>query len=322
MAAHPLPTWTPPTPTRLQRFRQNPPAFIATWLYSCRPRPPPPSILDVAADPQAITVVCVSDTHNTRPSVPDGDLLLHAGDLTNGGSFRELQDQLDWLSSLPHPHKVVIAGNHDRLLDQDFLDRFPDKMCETEGASRADLDWHDMHYLCHASKTLRFANGRRLTIFGCPQTPLCGTFAFQYPPIRDVWADAVPPDTDILLTHGPPRAYLDMNGKGCPHLLREISKKRPPLVVFGHIHAGHGIQEVAYGGLEGAYQRIMADEGNWAVVLGMVFWLLLSWSKTLVPSALLSSRAEKNGKLRGRMVNAAMGGCNDQKQYPATVIQM
>ncbi|KAG5917596.1 hypothetical protein E4U42_007184 [Claviceps africana] len=318
MAPSPLPTWTPPTPTRLQRFRQNPSCFIAQWLYSPRPRPSPTSTpVHDAADPQALTVVCVSDTHNTRPAVPDGHLLLHAGDLTNGGSFQELQDQLDWLSSLPHPHKVVIAGNHDRLLDADFIARFPDKICETKGASRADLNWHDLHYLCHASKTLRFANGRSLRIFGSPQMPLCGTFAFQYPPIRDVWAGAVPPDTDILLTHGPPRAYLDMNGKGCPHLLREIAKKRPPLVVFGHIHAGHGIQEVAYHGLEGGYQRVMADEGNWAVVLAMFFWLLVSWSSTLVPEALLPSR-----KPRGRMVNAAIGGATDQRQYPATVVQI
>ena len=61
-----------------------------------------------------IRVVCLSDTHDQVPSeVPDGDLLIHAGDLTNPGTAASIQKQLDWLASLPHPHKIVVAGNHD-----------------------------------------------------------------------------------------------------------------------------------------------------------------------------------------------------------------
>ncbi|KAG6037441.1 hypothetical protein E4U41_005083 [Claviceps citrina] len=347
MAPPPLPTWTPPTPTAYQRFRRDPPYFMAQWLHSRRPPPRPPPrnvpvhdndtnndnnkiiIINDHLDP--LTVVCLSDTHNTRPPVPDGDLLLHAGDLTEGGSFQELQDQLDWLSSLPHAHKVLIAGNHDRLLDADFVARFPDKICEEPGASGADLDWHGMTYLDHASTTVRFANGRTLRIFGSPRTPLCGTFAFQYPPIRDVWAGAVPPGTDVLLTHGPPRGYLDLDGKGCPHLLREMARTRPALVVFGHIHAGHGVREVSYRGLERGYQRAMAGEGSWAVVLAMMFWLLVSWVRALVAVALLpfgassSSRKQRTNTAATAtttMVNAAVGGRNDRQQYPATVLQI
>lgn len=38
---------------------------------------------------------------HTRPpiSIPPGDILLHAGDLTNYGTFDELQAQLMWLTS-------------------------------------------------------------------------------------------------------------------------------------------------------------------------------------------------------------------------------
>lgn len=33
--------------------------------------------------------VCVSDTHNQTLKLPKGDVLIHAGDLTNQGSFSE-----------------------------------------------------------------------------------------------------------------------------------------------------------------------------------------------------------------------------------------
>lgn len=62
----------------------------------------------------AIRLVCISDTHTHKPaSLPPGDVLIHAGDLTNDGSVAEIQDQVDWLSSLPYKHKLVICGNHD-----------------------------------------------------------------------------------------------------------------------------------------------------------------------------------------------------------------
>ncbi|KAF7128406.1 hypothetical protein CNMCM5793_003136 [Aspergillus hiratsukae] len=65
------------------------------------PRLPPP-------DAHPIRVVCISDTHTLEwNEVPDGDLLIHAGDLCNDGSIREIQAAVDWLQTLPHPHKVT-----------------------------------------------------------------------------------------------------------------------------------------------------------------------------------------------------------------------
>ena len=60
-----------------------------------------------------VKIVCISDTHNTQPEVPPGDILIHAGDLSQSGSIEEIQAQLDWLKAQPHEHKVFIAGNHD-----------------------------------------------------------------------------------------------------------------------------------------------------------------------------------------------------------------
>lgn len=56
-------------------------------------------------------VVCIADTHNAQSPLPPGDILLHAGDLSQYGSFAEIQAQLTWLSAQPHRWKVVIAGN-------------------------------------------------------------------------------------------------------------------------------------------------------------------------------------------------------------------
>ena len=50
--------------------------------------------------------VCISDTHGRRFDVPDGDVLLHSGDLTKHGSVAELEEAMDWIRGLPHKVKV------------------------------------------------------------------------------------------------------------------------------------------------------------------------------------------------------------------------
>jgi hypothetical protein len=50
--------------------------------------------------------ICISDTHCNTFQVPDGDVLLHSGDLTHTGRFRQMKPTIAWLKSLPHPHKM------------------------------------------------------------------------------------------------------------------------------------------------------------------------------------------------------------------------
>ena len=56
--------------------------------------------------------VCISDTHNRGGafSLPKGDVLIHAGDLTNQGSFSELQKAVQWLEGLDYEAKILVAG--------------------------------------------------------------------------------------------------------------------------------------------------------------------------------------------------------------------
>ena len=62
---------------------------------------------------RTVRVVCISDTHNddfTPDSIPYGDIFIHAGDLTDFGTYEEMEKAFGWISSLPHEVKVVIAG--------------------------------------------------------------------------------------------------------------------------------------------------------------------------------------------------------------------
>ncbi|KAK4917407.1 hypothetical protein LTR28_013297, partial [Elasticomyces elasticus] len=196
------------------------------FVSSLRSPPQPP--------PFPIRVVCLSDTHCSIPTeVPAGDLLVHAGDLSNAGTPSELQSQIDWLDSLPHRHKVVIAGNHDSYLDP----RSRTTLAPSDQVST--LDWKSLHYLQHSPITLTFPehDERKLTVYGAPHIPACGggAFAFQYPRGTDAWSDTLPKDLDVLLTHAPPKYHLDLPAAlGCEWLLKEVWRVKPRLHIFGH----------------------------------------------------------------------------------------
>lgn len=55
-------------------------------------------------------IVCISDTHNCTVKLPKGDVLIHAGDLTNQGSYSELSKTIAWLEKADFEAKIVIAG--------------------------------------------------------------------------------------------------------------------------------------------------------------------------------------------------------------------
>ncbi|KAI3232845.1 hypothetical protein DTO012A7_5102 [Penicillium roqueforti] len=186
-------------PGRRQEFRARPCVFLAKMLYGWyEPIPATPLTKPIA-------VVCISDTHNTQTDVHDGDILIHAGDLTQSGSFQELQDSITWLRSLPHPTKIVIAGNHDLLLDS-----ARDDVSGRAASERAQIDWGDIIYLENEEVTIYCPNGRQLRVYGSPYSCRHGNWAFQYPRNQDVWAGSVPDGIDVLITHGPPLAHLDL----------------------------------------------------------------------------------------------------------------
>lgn len=185
-------------------------------------------------------IVCVSDTHNCneRIEVPDGEILIHAGDATTVGTKEQIGRFNDWFASLPHPHKVFVAGNHDWLFERD------------NGSARRLLD-PGIVYLQDSSTVI---DG--LKIYGSPWQPRFFDWAFNLnrgQEMAEKWA-MIPDDIDILITHGPPYGILDLvprsgwdENTGCEELrkrVEEITKVGSlKLHVFGHIHCGHGVHD-------------------------------------------------------------------------------
>lgn len=174
-------------------------------------------------------IVCLSDTHDLHGdlAVPDGDLLLHAGDATMSGTPQQIEAFDDWLARQPHRHKVVIAGNHDWGFQR------------TPARARALL-----RHATYLEDSLAEVDGLR--IWGSPWQPWFYDWAFNLergPQIAAKWA-LIPDGIDVLVTHGPPLGILDRTSRGeavgCADLLAAIDRVRPRLHVFGHIHEAYG----------------------------------------------------------------------------------
>ncbi|KAL4738469.1 Metallo-dependent phosphatase-like protein [Aspergillus similis] len=282
------------------RFCRSPMKSVAQYVHGQRS-----AALRKKTD-NPVHVVCISDTHNTKPSLPDGDILIHAGDLTQSGTREELQKQIDWLDSQPHRYKIVIAGNHETFLDRNHR--------SYHGNEKVTIDWKSLIYLERTSTTLNLSAGHRLKVFGSPYTPKHGNGAFQYPRTDTTIWQEIPKDTDLLVTHGPPKAHLDLGHLGCRVLRQTLweMEPRPLLHVFGHIHGGYGKEVVYWDPCQRAYEAIMDGESRW----WSLCVLLYSWIRTLLFERTAADQATV-------MVNAAaIGGLRDEKRREAICVDI
>ena len=175
-------------------------------------------------------LVIIADTHglHERIEVPEGDVLIHAGDLSMRGELEDVDAFSSWLASLPHPHKIVIAGNHDFCFE-----RQPD-----EARARLTGCIYLKDEACQVDG-VRF--------WGSPWQPWFFDWAFNLQrgdEIAAKWA-RIPDDTEVLITHGPPRGHGDLTRAGepvgCADLLTRIGALHPAVHCFGHIHEGYGL---------------------------------------------------------------------------------
>ena len=194
-------------------------------------------------------IVAISDTHlfhedrglrkAEQIEVPDGDILIHAGDATFKGYLREIDRFAMWFHSLPHRHKIFIAGNHELGLEDNPVDAER----HLQGYSfLEDQNIKVCHYLNENEVTVE-----GLRIYGSPWTPRFFDWAFNAdrgPKIKQHW-DKIPDGIDILVTHGPPFGHGDLtisNGhQGCEELALAVARVKPKLHIFGHIHPGYGV---------------------------------------------------------------------------------
>jgi calcineurin-like phosphoesterase family protein len=182
-------------------------------------------------------IVCLSDTHGVyQPdNLPDGDVLIHAGDLSLTGEPHEIEYALGWLRKLPHKYKIFIGGNHDNALAE-----MPGLF---EHLLRPYKDCTPLIYLC--GRTVKVEG---LTVFGSSVIPHNNAFRAG---ARAYMLDATTarhwgraPKCDILISHGPPKGILDTEQRfGDPCLLAYVRQIKPKLHVFGHVHYGRGTEE-------------------------------------------------------------------------------
>jgi Icc-related predicted phosphoesterase len=173
-------------------------------------------------------LVILADTHGMHRSVkvPDGDVLIHCGDITRHGRIKELEEIDEWFGSLPHKHKIFIAGNHDWCFENKLSASY----------------FHNATYLHDSSVVI---DG--VTFYGSPWQPFFYDWAFNLPrngPELEAAWNKIPVNTDVLITHGPPHGILDLTVRndhtGCEKLIIAVERIRPKVHCFGHIHCGYG----------------------------------------------------------------------------------
>ncbi|KKM25634.1 hypothetical protein LCGC14_1593060, partial [marine sediment metagenome] len=183
-----------------------------------------------------IKIICIADTHADyrQLKVPDGDILIHAGDVGLWEEATEIVDFTNWLANLPHKYKIVIAGNHDKLFS-------------TWSKEKIRSFLPNIIYLENEQVTIE-----GLKIWGSPMSPTFGNWFFMADrgkEIQKYW-DSIPDNLDVLITHSPPYDILDevpigVNPHvGCFDLLKTVKKKKPKYHIFGHIHNAYGIEKI------------------------------------------------------------------------------
>jgi predicted phosphodiesterase len=179
-------------------------------------------------------LVIASDTHEQHAGlvVPDGDVFIHCGDLTYRGDLQAIANAGKWIRSLPHRHKIVIAGNHDWAFELK-LDAARSRLGDGEDG---------LVYLQDFGVTI---DG--VSFWGSPWQPWFFDWAFNLrrgAALTAKWA-LIPDSTDVLITHGPPMGVLDFVPRGehvgCADLLSRIAILKPKVHAFGHIHEGAGV---------------------------------------------------------------------------------
>ena len=193
-------------------------------------------------------ITVISDTHTKHgliplTDLPGGDLLIHAGDIMNSGyNKNDILDFCTWFHSLEqYDKKIFIAGNHDRMFEN-----------HPEGVEELLNIYFDIDYLQDEGYDLYDLDTDTSTkIYGSPWQPEFYSWAFNLPKngieLAGKW-EAIPDNTDILITHGPAFGTLDTvagrpwDNLGCELLAQRIEVIKPKIHVCGHIHSGYGYE--------------------------------------------------------------------------------
>ena len=177
-------------------------------------------------------ICIISDSHNKYKKLvdmPDADMIIHCGDATSMGYEHEIVNFFKWFSNLKqYKYKIFIAGNHDCLF-------------ETFSGIAKSLVPDNVIYLEDSGVEIE-----GIKFYGTPVQSEFNNWAFNRTEekLAKYW-EAIPDDTDVVITHSPPFGVLDYSPMcghaGSPSLYNEISMRiKPKIHCFGHIHHSHG----------------------------------------------------------------------------------
>lgn len=212
-----------------------------------------------------------------EPITEPVDVVIHCGDLSDGGELESYQNTVELLSSIRAPLKLVIPGNHDLSLDEEYWS----KNCTAQGSlipSEAKEVWTGkeaqearIRLLENGTHEFDLENGGKLTVYANSATPISSMssdWAFGYKTNEDMYnpkgkgvsyaTSISTPQTelqddahvDIMMMHGPPKYELDTTSKrdsiGCDHLFRAIRRVRPKIHAFDHVHNSYGAARISW----------------------------------------------------------------------------
>jgi len=184
-------------------------------------------------------IVLASDTHMLHDKVdwPEGDILVHAGDITSYGTSGELNRLVEWVQQKASYQKVVmVAGNHDHAFTGD-----------NQRARKTILKSRKITYLEDSGCEI----DGRIKFYGSPWTfnnlyKEC-EWAFGQRSELGLYSKwkMIPDDIDVLVTHSPPSSVLDKTyseeNVGSRSLLTEVTGRvKPKVHLFGHVHEAYG----------------------------------------------------------------------------------
>jgi len=178
-------------------------------------------------------IVAITDTHNQHEvldgKLPEGDVIVHAGDATDKGTLDELIPFFDWYGYLPYKHKIYVPGNHDYHIDREIIQI----LCRE----------NNIIYLQNDGRFLQEDGKKDLFVYGAPVHP---NFTDDTKDLQDLHQE-IPDELDLLITHVPPYGMFDevcedfkQKCLGNYQLLQAVQNKKPKYHVFGHVHPGYG----------------------------------------------------------------------------------
>ncbi len=194
-------------------------------------------------------ILAISDIHDNFSGftdLPDADILLIAGDLTNFGQHvptpfltrtnvnharKKIKAARAWMQNLSerYPHILWVQGNHDCAVPDDLFFDIPN----VQNIRKKSLEL----------RGLRFYGESLCTAFDIPELATVWDFTTADPAVDfAAWKDVAP--ADVIVSHCPPLGVADRTRQGMrigsPGLLSHLRKHPALVVVCGHVHEAQG----------------------------------------------------------------------------------